>query len=130
MFAIKTCHIGDRTTVRHLPREISWPTKYRIDRGAKVTAKLSSTDYTKSPLFQGSLEIQCVATITLPTSIKGQMLIQRYKEMVESSVKWSALAHLKSQPFGQNFQAQKPVERSSPQYSRTKKNIKNTFKIN
>ena len=75
--------MGDRTTVRHLPREISWPTKYLIDRGAKVTAKLSSTDYIKSPLFQGSLAIQCVATITLPTSIKGHMLMQRYKEMVE-----------------------------------------------
>ena len=31
-----------------------------------------------------------------------------------SSIKWSVLAHLKSQPLRQNFQAQKPVERSSP----------------
>ena len=31
-----------------------------------------------------------------------------------NSIKWSVLAHLKSQPRGQNFQAQKPVERSSP----------------
>ena len=46
------------------------------------------------------------------------------------SVGWSVLAHLKSQPRGQNFQAQKPVERSSPHYSRTNKNTKNTFKIN
>ena len=34
--------------------------------------------------------------------------------IIVSSVKWSVLAHLKFQPRGQNFQAQKPVERSSP----------------
>ena len=47
-----------------------------------------------------------------------------------SSVKWSVLAHLKSQPRGQNFQAQKPVERSSPHQTRVNKNAKNTFKTN
>ena len=35
---------------------------------------------------------------------------------------------LKSQPRGQNFQAQKPVERSSPYYSRTNKNTKTHLK--
>ena len=49
---------------------------------------------------------------------------------LSSSVKWSVLAHLKSRRLGQNFQAQKPVERSSPHYYRTNKNTKNTFKIN
>ena len=47
-----------------------------------------------------------------------------------SSIKWSVLAHLKSQPRGQNFQAQEPVERSSPHQIRVNKNTKNTFKIN
>ena len=51
-------------------------------------------------------------------------------KVYDSCVKWSVLAHLKSQPSGQNFQAQKLVERSSPHYSRTNKNTKNTFKIN
>ena len=41
-----------------------------------------------------------------------------------SSVKWSVLAHLKSQPRGQNFQAQKPVEHSSPHQTRINKNTK------
>ena len=40
----------------------------------------------------------------------------------DSSVKWSVLAHLKSQPRGQNFQAQKPVERSSLHQTRINKN--------
>ena len=47
-----------------------------------------------------------------------------------SSIKWSVLAHLKSQPCGQNFQAQKPVERSSPHQTRINKNAKNTYKTN
>ena len=53
-----------------------------------------------------------------------------YKNIEDSSVKWSILAHLKSQPRGQNFQDQKPVERSSPHQTRINKNAKNTFKIN
>ena len=36
-----------------------------------------------------------------------------------SSVKWSVLSHLKSQPREQNFQAEKPLERSSPHHTRT-----------
>ena len=83
MFAIKTCRIEDEITVGHLPREISRPTKYLIERGAKVTVKLSSTHYRKSPLFQGGLEIPCAVTVSLPASIKGHMLIQRYQDMVE-----------------------------------------------
>ena len=50
--------------------------------------------------------------------------------MYSSTVKWSILAHLKSQPRGKNFQAQKPVERSSPHQTRINKNTKNTLKIN
>ena len=52
------------------------------------------------------------------------------KTVNDSSVKWSVLVHLKSQPRGQNFQAQKQVERSSSPYTRLNKNTKNTFKIN
>ena len=58
------------------------------------------------------------------------LIILTLNNCINSSVKWSVLAHLKSQPRGQNFQAQKPVERSSPHYSRTNKNTKNTFKTN
>ena len=41
-------------------------------------------------------------------------LFVRVAWWLASSVKWSVLAHLESQPRGQNFQAQKPVKRSSP----------------
>ena len=84
MFALKTCRLGDRITVAHLPRKISRSTKYLIDRGAKVTGKLSSTNYREFPLLQGGLETPCVVTITLPASIKGHMLIQRYKNWLKN----------------------------------------------
>ena len=84
MFALKTCRLGDRITVAHLPRKISRSTKYLIARGAKVTGKLSSTNYREFPLLQGGLETPCVVTITLPASIKGHMLIQRYKNWLKN----------------------------------------------
>ena len=41
--------------VGHLPREISRPTKCLLDRGAIVTATITSEHHRKSPLFQGGL---------------------------------------------------------------------------
>ena len=46
------------------------------------------------------------------------------------SVKWTVLAHLESQPRGQNFQTQNLVDRSGPLYTRPNKILINTFKIN
>ena len=43
-FAIKTCQ-NDGKIVGHLPMEISRPTKYLIDQGARITATLTSTSY-------------------------------------------------------------------------------------
>ena len=84
IFAIETCRrVLDKQTVGHLPREISRPTKYLIARGAKVTAQLLFTRYRKSPLFQGGLEIPCTVRVSLPASIRGDMLIRKYKSMVE-----------------------------------------------
>ena len=81
MFAIRTCRKDCEKTVGNLPREISRPTKYLIDRGAKITAKLSSIHYRRSPLFPG-LEIACEVTVTIPASIKGHLLMQHYEKMV------------------------------------------------
>ena len=82
MFAIKTLHADGRTTVGHLPREISRPTKFLLDRGAKVEAELSATHYRRSPLFQGGLEIPCLVKITMPGSIIGHLLLEEYEKMV------------------------------------------------
>ena len=83
LFSIKTCRLEGRQIVGHLPREISQPTKFILDRGAKVTAQLTGALYRRSPLFQGGLEIPCLVTVTIPGSIKGHNLIQRYQQIVE-----------------------------------------------
>ena len=83
MFAIKTCLLEGGQNVSHLPREISRPTEFLMDRGAKVTTKLTETHCRRSPPFQEGLEIPCLGTVTIPGSIKGHMLIQRYQQMVE-----------------------------------------------
>ena len=82
-FSIKTCEKDNKKTVGHLPREISSPTKFLIDRGARVTAEITSSHYRKSPLLQGGLEIRCRVTVAMPGTIKNYMLLDRYKELVE-----------------------------------------------
>ena len=56
VFAIKTCKL-DGTVVGHLPREISRATKFLLDRGAQISATLTSRDYRRSLLVQGGLEM-------------------------------------------------------------------------
>ena len=81
VFCIKTCK-PDKTSVGHLPREISRPTKFILNRGAKMVAKIESSHYWRSPLIQGGLEICCKVSPTLPGAIKNHMLLARYKELV------------------------------------------------
>ena len=82
VFAIK-CMKGNRI-VGHLLREISRPTKYLLDRGAIITAIITSEHYRKSPLFQGGLEIRCLVRVTVIATVRGHLLIKRYGELVEA----------------------------------------------
>ena len=82
VFSIKT-YQGSEKTVGYLPREISRATKFLLDRGATVNAKLSSKHYKKSPSFQGGLEVACIITVTMPGTVRNHMVIERYKEIVE-----------------------------------------------
>ena len=82
VFAIKC--IKGNIIVGHLLREISRPTKYLLDRGAIVTATITSTHYRKSPLFQGGLGIQCVITFTMIATVCGHLLLQRYEQFVKT----------------------------------------------
>ena len=82
VFAIKTVNQNGITT-GHLPREISRTTIFLLDRGAKVSAQLSSKHYHRSPLVQDGLEISCYITAKLPGTIRNQILMDRYKEIVE-----------------------------------------------
>ena len=49
VFTIKC--IKRNMIVGHLPREISWPRKYLLERGVIVTVTIKSENYLKSPLF-------------------------------------------------------------------------------
>ena len=83
IFAIKTCKVSGEI-VGHLPREISRATKYLLDRGAKVSAELVITsNYRRSPLVQGGLEIECTVVVKMPGTVKNQLLMGRYLETVK-----------------------------------------------
>ena len=64
--------------VDHLPREISPITNFLLDCGTKFRFTLTSTNYCRSPLVQGGLEIPC----KLPATVKIDMILGRYKELV------------------------------------------------
>ena len=69
---MKVCEKDKNEIVRHLPMEISPVTKFLLDRGANVSAKLTSTHYRRS----GSVFIPCTVT--------NQLLMKRYKQLGET----------------------------------------------
>ena len=83
-FAIKVCEKDKNEILGHLPMEISRVTKFLLDRGANVSAKLTSTHYRRSPLVQGGIEIPCVVTVSMPGTVINQLLMERYKQLVET----------------------------------------------
>ena len=83
-FAIKVCEKDKNKIVGHPPMKISRVTKFLLDRGANVSAKLTSTHYRRLPLVQGGIEISCVVTVSMPGTVINQLLMQRYKQLVET----------------------------------------------
>ena len=67
----------------HLPMEISRVTKFLPDRVPNISAKLTSTHYRRSPLVQGGIEIPCVVTVSMSDTVINQLLMERYKQLVE-----------------------------------------------
>ena len=63
--------------------KISRPTKYILQRGAKVVATLSSANYRRSSLVQGGLEIPCSVTIFMPETLKHKENTKMCKDMVD-----------------------------------------------
>ena len=80
-FAIKTVSQSG-STVGHLPMELSRVTKFYLDRGASVYAQLSSTYYRRSPLVQGGLEIPCIVVASMPATVRGKILTEKYIKLV------------------------------------------------
>lgn len=82
-FAIKVCEIGDTNAVGHLPREILRVTKFFMDRGAIVNAKLTSEHYRRSPIVQGGMEIPCKITVKIAGTCINLLLMEKYKQLIE-----------------------------------------------
>ena len=60
--------------------ELSRLSKFLIDRGELIEAELSSTNYRRSPLVQGGLEIPCIIRIRMLSTRKNKELLARYKK--------------------------------------------------
>jgi len=84
-FAIKVCEEGQQVPIGHLPREISRATKFFIDRGANITATLTSDHYRRSALVQGGMEIACKVTASIPGTCINLLLMERYKKLIQDT---------------------------------------------
>ena len=83
LFTIKTCK-PEGQIAGHLPMEIARLTKFLLDRGAVIIATLNTTNYRRSPLVQGGLEIACKVTVRMPGTIKNHMPMDRYLELART----------------------------------------------
>ena len=83
-FAIKVYEKDKNEIVGHLPMELWRVTKLLLDSGAIASAKLMSTHYRRSPLVQGGVEIPCVVIVSVPGTVINQLLMERYKQLVET----------------------------------------------
>ena len=77
----------DDITLDHFPRESSWPTKFLLNCGAKITAKITSSHYHESPLLQGGLETRFEVSFTLPGTITNQLVSDHYREQLNCETK-------------------------------------------
>ena len=62
-------------------------TKFVLDRGARVHATLTSTNYRRSPLVQGGLEIACRIELRMPGTITNPTILTRYMQLVNEFYK-------------------------------------------
>ena len=87
MFAIKVCEIADGIDeiVGHLPIEVSRLTKFFLDRGASVTATLTSVSYRRSPLVQGGLEIPCLVEARMIGTQINKTILSKYLTLVNET---------------------------------------------
>ena len=83
-FAIKVCEVGNENAVGHLPREISRVTKFFMDKGAIVTAPLTSEHYRRSPIAQGGMEIASKVIVNIPGTCVNIVLMEKYKQLCNS----------------------------------------------
>ena len=75
-FSIKIFQVSNhRKTVKHLPKDFSRVTKFLMDRGVTINAKLSVTHYRILPLVHEGLEIPCIVTVPMPATVRNRMVM-------------------------------------------------------
>ena len=82
-FAIKVCEVGNENAVGHLPREISRVTNVFMDKGAIVSAPLTSEHYRRSPIAQSGMEIASKVIVKIPGTCVNILLMEKYKQLVQ-----------------------------------------------
>ena len=90
IFAIKTCltdETGKEKIVGHLPLELSRFTKYLLDRGAVVSAQLTSTHYERSVMVQGGLKIPCLVKVKMIATEKNKRILYHFLDLVNKNYK-------------------------------------------
>ena len=80
-FVIKVCDKNDKI-VGHLPKEVSRITKFPLNRGATITAEITSDHYGRSPLVQSGLEVPCKIKVTTLTYFNMNVL-EKYEDLVK-----------------------------------------------
>ena len=65
--------------------QLSLTLKFILDRGARISAVLTSTHYQTSALVQGSMEIVCKVTVEMFPTLKNTQLLDRLIELIETA---------------------------------------------
>lgn len=82
-FAIKTMEKRTGRIVGHLPFEVARCIKFLLQRGAIIDAQLSTTNYRRSPLIQGGLEIPCNVTVMMPRTVINKKIIEKLEVLLD-----------------------------------------------
>ena len=83
VFTIKLCK-KDGTVVGHLPPELSWTSKFVLDRRASISVVLTFTHYRRSSLVQGSMKISYKVTVEMSPNLKNAQLLDRLMELIKN----------------------------------------------
>ena len=73
---------GSDKIVGHHPKEVSRITKFLLNRGATITAEITSDLHRRSPLVQGGLEVPCKIKVTTPTYFNMNAL-KKYEDLLK-----------------------------------------------
>ena len=78
-----------------------------MDRGAIVSAQLTSEHYRRSPIVQGGIAIACKVTLKIPGTCVNILLMEKYKQPVQQLY----IEPKNEEILGSFFQANETIEK-------------------